>query len=211
MFIYGGLLLFCGICGSVSAVFQDEKTQAMQAEIQKEAPGLMALSIGTNVTYLVLGVLFLVAGIGVLRLVKLFRTAAYFACATIVLVTIVSSVYTAIYVFPIQQRLIMQELEKNNPPMPFDMGKVMAASQAFGLLVAICVPLVFCVPIVILLNRKAARDAFAGIAPGPEDDDPYAIRRLPRRDEDADGYHEDYPLPKLPHAPGDTGITDKGQ
>jgi len=211
MFVYGGLLLFCGVCGSASSLLQDEKTKAMQAEMEKAAPALTVVSIASNASYLLIGVLFIVAGLGVLRLNKASRILAYVCCAVILLMTISSSIYTAIFVFPVQQRLIMEEMQKNNPPMPFDMNKLMTASMAFGLLVAIGVPLLFCVPILILLNVKTARDAFAGVSPEPDEEDPYAIRRKPRREEDDDGYSDEYESGKPPRSPGDTGITDKGQ
>jgi hypothetical protein len=206
MFVYGGMLLFCGVCSSASTAFQDEKAKAMHAELLKEAPALTTISIVTNGIYLLLGLVFIVSGIGVLRLVKLFRGTAYLACAAILLITIASSVYTTIYVFPVQQRLILEDLQKNNPPMPIDMNLVMSASMALGLLIGIGFPLLLCVLIVVFLNLKSARDAFAGITPEPAEDDPYAIRRSPRR-EDSD----DYEPPKPPQSPGDTGITDKGQ
>jgi hypothetical protein len=99
----------------------------------------------------------------------------------------------------------------NQPPMPVDMNMIMKGSLAFGLLIALGIPLLFCAPIVISLNMKSARDAFAGIF--PESDDPYAGRRRPRdRDDDeGDGYGDDYNASKTPRSPGDTGITDRGQ
>jgi hypothetical protein len=142
--------------------------------------------------------------------VKSFRIIAYVACVGILFATAVNSIYSAVYIFPLQQRVMMQELQKpNNPPMPGNMNALVTGGMVGGLLLVVAVHLAFCVTIAILLSVQSARAAFAGNLPEP-DDDPYTIRRRPRRDDD-DDYDDDYESPKNPRSPGDTGITDKGE
>jgi hypothetical protein len=212
MFIYGSLLLMCGTCGGVAIAMQPQNDpMGVQAMLEKEAPGHFAVSIATPVFNTLFGFMFIASGIGVLRLVRLFRVTAYLACAGILLTTIAQTTYTAIFIMPVQQRLIMQQMQNpNNPPMPanMNMNMIMTGSMAFGILLVLVIHVAFCLPTVILLSVKSAREAFAGIGPEPDDDDPYAIRRRPRRDEDSED-DDDEPV-RRPSSRGDTGITDRG-
>jgi hypothetical protein len=212
LFIYGALLLFCGVCGGASVAIQPkEDPMGLKAAMDKEAPGHELISYGGIATNVLFGMLFLASGVGVLRLVNFFRILAYLACAGILLTTAGSTILTALYIFPVQQRIIMQQMQNpNQPPMPFDMNMVMSGSLALGILITIGAHLFFCGFIAIPLSMKSARDAFAGIV--PESDDPYSRRRRPReRDDDRDDFDDGYGEPKTPRSPGDTGITDRGQ
>lgn len=210
MFIYGALLVMCGACAGAMSLFQpQDDPMGINAALNQEAPGHWVVSVVSSVANILFGFLFIVSGIGVLRLSAFFRITAFLACAGILLTTIAGAVYTALVVLPVQQRVMLREMQNpNNPPLPFDVNMLLNASMAFGLLISIGIPVLFCLPTAILLSMKSARDAFAGILP-QGDDDPYLVRRRPPRDDHDDD--DDYNSSNARRSPDDTGITDRGQ
>jgi len=210
MFIYGALLLMCGVCGGGALALQPQNDAlGLQAAMQKEAPGFIIIGIATPVFQILIGFLFIGSGIGILRLMNGFRFTAYLACAAILLTMIANGIYTAVFIIPVQQRVMMQQFQNpNNPPMPANMNMIMTGSIAFGLLIGIAIHFAFCLPIVVLVSMKSARDAFAGVLP-EGDDDPYLIRRRPPRDDDDDD--DETESPRTRRSRDDTGITDRGQ
>jgi hypothetical protein len=195
LIVYGSLMLLCGICGGSALFINDPDGEALMV---KEVPGYTIVKIGEPVSNLLVGATMIASGIGVLQLMSIARIAAYVVCLYQIVFTIVRNTFTAIFVFPMMERLVAQQAQ-NQPPMPFDMGQIMKSSMWLGVAIAVLIPLVFCFPILYFLSVKPARDAFAGVLPEEPPQD-----RPPRYD----GYDDD-DRPRPPKSPGDTGITDR--
>jgi hypothetical protein len=201
MFVYGGLLLVCVGCSGIALAVKPPDQIGLEAALDKEAPGHTVVSIVGVGFNLLFGVTFIAAGFGVLWLSQIARFVTYTACLGIILVTAANTTYQALIVSPVTERLVAQHVQQvQGQAPPFNMGTLMMGSRIIGMAIAIGIPLVFCVPIVILLSVKSARNAFAGVFPAepPEDEG------RPRYG----GYEDDndYPRSKPPEYPGDTGI-----
>jgi hypothetical protein len=196
--VYGALLLICGFCGGVSLFIGDPNADKMMID---EAPGYMIVKFAEPLSNLFVGVTMIIAGVGLFQLMALARVAAYLAVIYQIFFIVVRNIYTAIFLLPLMDRLMAQQLQ--NQPAPFDMGQIMKGSMWAGIAISILIHLAFCVPILAFLSSKSARDAFSGVSqPDPDDD----RERRPRHD----GYDDDddgYDRPKSPpKSPGDTGI-----
>ena len=201
--IYGSIVfLFCGVCGSASLFLPGDANAEAMAE--KDMPAYQIVKIGEPVSNLVVGLALILLGIGLLRLVPAARLGLYLVAAYQILFLIARNVYMAIYVFPLMEDLVANEV-KNQGPVPFDIAQIVKGSMWAAVAISILIPVVFCLPAIFMLNLKSSRAAFAGeyVADPPDREE-----SPPRYDgyDDDDDYN---PTPKSPKSPGDTGITDR--
>lgn len=208
MFIYGGLLLMCVLCGGIGLVAKDPgDPMGLEAMMDKEAPGHQVIQIGSVGFNFLFAISFFACGLGILWLNQIARFGTYLVCLGVMFVTAAGAVYNAVFLFPIQERVIAQQLQAQGPA-PFDISALMKGSMAAGLCIAVGIPLIFCLPIMILISVKSARMAFAGeFTPALSDDDDYQRgRREPSRDDDYDdGYGSER---RSDDKPPDTGFRD---
>jgi hypothetical protein len=219
IFVYGGLGLACGTCGIGGGILGQAMPDPagdrgrLEALIEKEAPGHKIIGFSSGGLHLLAFAGLVGAGIGVLYLSQIARVAVFLFILMDLLISTASNLYQVIFLTPVTQKLMVEELQKQQqagaPPPPFDIGAIMGASTAIAIVVILVIKLAFCLPIMILLVTKSARDAFAGRLPeGTPDRDADDEDRRKRYD----GYDDDddYGRPsKEPKSPGDTGITDR--
>jgi hypothetical protein len=205
MFVYGALLLICVGCSGLGIAMKDPHDQlGIEARLDKEAPGHMAVGIAGAAFNLLFAVALFACAVGVLFLSNIARYTTYLVCMAIPIVTLASSVYQTVVVFPVTERIMadmIQNQQKGAPP-PFDIGMIMKGSAALSLLIALAVPLLFCGPIIVLISMKSARRAFAGDFDEPRP--PWEDDRDSRRLDDDDAPRK----PSSGTSQGDTGIQD---
>lgn len=214
LFTYGGLLLTCGVCGTIGGAAglamkgnQPANEKRLQEIIDKEAPGNQIVGFANTAMHFVMGAAMIGAGIGVLMWSQIARFAAY---ALIVLELMLScgvKVYQMAVVMPATQKMmdeLMKEQQKMGaPPMPFDLGALMTGTGAIVSVVILLAQLGLLIPVVICLSTAGARAAFSGKLQAATDQ--RADDERDRRSGD-DDYDDGFNAPKPPKNPGDTGI-----
>jgi len=202
MFIYATLLMICVGCAGFGLAIKDPN-EPLQAALDKELPENSAVQIANASANLLFALLLFGCGIGILFLSNIARIVTYLTCMVIPVVTLAITIYQLVFIYPIQQRVIAAEIQKQGPA-PFDVNMFMNATAALAMIIAISVPVIFCGTVFILLSLKSARLAFAGESakPPPEDE----------RRSSYTGYDDDDDYGGSPHdrrAPPDTGIQDR--
>jgi hypothetical protein len=209
LFIYGALKLICSFCGAaeMAIVAAAPAPQAPpgqpdfgdlfagERELAKQLPSYTAVEGANNLLNLLLGGSMILAGAGALRLKRFARILGNGAAAADLVLTLAYLVYTAVVVFPVNDR-IMEEQMQNAAAFA---SSISSATLVFLFLLT----LIFCAPIIGFLNAKKSRDAFAGkFEPDPHEE------RLARLDafNDEDDYYR-RPRSSPPKSPGDTGVT----
>lgn len=195
LFVYGAYMLICGIAsGGINlAVGADDPVNQALA---KELPAHYVVEAGVVIFNVILGLAMIASGALVLLLHPAGRwIGSGFAAADMIL-SLVMCVYSLVVIQPIAER----ELAAEMGPAPFDLAKLtsvfIASSACFGVMMSWCL----CAPILITLNMKSARDAFAGKLPPPPD----TFEPRDRDDQDDD---DNDPQPRPPsESRGDTGI-----
>lgn len=208
LFVYGGLFLGCGICGSASAFMPDPDGGGarMKAMLDKEVPMHQVVQYGSLAATSLLYIGMIVAGFLILRLSNFGRILAYLLILLDLVLVIGTSIYQFVFITPIMERFFDEQMQKAGPGAP-QMGGIMSIAMGAGVIIAIIIKCAFLFPVMILLITKSASDAFAGRlpadAPSRDDDD--------RSSRYGEGYDDDdySPPSKEPKSPGDTGITDR--
>ena len=204
LIIYGAVNLTCAICAGASFLGKDaDDPMQLDAMIEKDLPTYNIIQTGIAVSNLLVGGMMIVSALGVLRLMRSARIIALILGTYDVLMAILNSIYSIIFVFPVTERIFAQ-VAQNQPPMPLDFAQFMNGSLWFMLLFSLVTCLALCIPVIILLATRSARAAFAGEYmqdPPPED-----YRSRYDDDDDDEGYA---PSPRSPRSPGDTGITER--
>lgn len=202
MFVYGGLLLLCVTCSGISLAAKPPDHMGLQEALDKEAPGHNIVPVVVMGFNFLFAVGFIAAGFGVLWHSQIARYATYLICLAIFLITLASTIYNAVVVSPVTERVMQRHMFQQAPGQrpPIDMGPFLVGGRILGIMIALGIPLLFCAPIVILLSVKSARDAFAGKIPAPPAEDE---ERRSRYRGDDDDYR---PPSREPKFPGDTGI-----
>ena len=206
LFVYGGLMLVSSCCGVGQVLLigmADENggqganvlpdLVAGERAIAKEVPSYLAVQISTHAFNLLIGGTMVLAGIGVLQLRPAARGAAIMASATDIFLTLIVSAYNAIVVLPVNDRLMAPEVQN----MPPEFGNFLQAGLWGGVCFGIVFTLAFCGPIILTLNLKTVRDAFAGKFPKAPPD----LRR-DEYDDDDDHYGG-------PRSSDDTGFSER--
>lgn len=203
MFVYGGLLLLCVTCSGGALAMNPPDQIGLQAALDKDAPGHKIVQFAGLGFSFVFAITFIGAGFGVLWRSNIARFIAMAACVAIVFETIATTGYQAFIVSPVTEKIMADHMLKAPPGQkpPIDMGAVMVGGRIVGVLIAISIPLLFCTPILILLNVKSAREAFANKPMDEPEEAPSSSRY--RGYDDDDDYR---PPSREPKFPGDTGI-----
>lgn len=202
MLIYGGLGFLCVSCSGLGILAQggDDKF-GIQEVLDKEAPGNQIVTFVGAAISVVCCLTSLAAGIGVLRLVRFARIAAYVGILIDLVSTLTATVYIALILIPAHDVAFARQAE-NMPPGPVNVQTIMSGSMWIWLILNLLFTLAFCTAILMLLSLKSTRAAFAGEFPASPVDD-----RWPRKG-DLDDY-DDEPYAPPPKSPPDTGITDR--
>ncbi len=195
LFIYGGLMLLCVVCSGANPDMLDPNNPDNQ-RLANEVPGYNIVQIGTAVANLPTGLIMIVAGAGLLRLLPSARYLAYGITIFEILIALFHSGYTGALVIPAQNRIFAEEVP-NLPPDP--MADFMNVSMWGMLLFGLGLVLVFLVPVLFLLSTRSARAAFASEYFEP----PPSLRR-PRYDDFDDD--DDFGRPPSSR---DTGFRDR--
>jgi hypothetical protein len=188
LIILGSLALlfgFCGVIGEIVMALLPEPAGKPRPEdilgnalagprfLAKEVPGFVAVQIVGIIAYFAFGATALFAGIGCLRLSPAARKAAIVATLLFLLYAMASQVYGVIYILPAQVELQKQQQANLPPGMP-DMSAVAQIGGAVSLGCGIAFYVTIAALILIGLNTKSAKAAFAGVPvemPLAEDDD----------------------------------------
>ena len=208
MFIYGGFLLLCGVCGGVMTVAmpdQGGQQARMQAMLDAGAPGHQIVQFGSMGLHILIGFAMVGAGIGVLRWSNVARIIACIAIVLEVIVTVGNGIFQIVFIMPVTNRFIAEVVQAQQkqgaPPPPFDLNAFMTGTGIATIFVMILIKFALLLPIGICLNLAGARAAFSGKLDAPPIDDD--------RDRDRPRDDDDYNLPPRPKNPGDTGISER--
>jgi hypothetical protein len=196
LFIYGGLMLLCVVCSGAEAGMLDPNNPDNEL-LAKEVPAHNFVQIATAVANLPVGLIMIVAGVGLLRLMPSARYLAYGITIFEILLALLHSVHAAVWVIPAQNRLFMEEVP-NQPPDP--VAQIMNASMWGMLFFGLGLVLVFLVPVIFLLSTPSARAAFAS-----EYFEPPPDFRRPRYDD----FDDDDDHFGRPPSSRDTGFRDR--
>jgi sulfite exporter TauE/SafE len=178
LFIYGGLMLLCVGCAGANPDAFDPNNPDNE-RLAKEVPGHAVIEIGTAVLNLPVGLLMILAGVGLLRLMPSARYLAYGITLFEIVLALLHSIHSAVWVIPAQNRIVAEQIP-NLPPGPF--AELLLASMWGMLLFGLALVLVFLVPVIFLLSTRSARAAFASEYFDP----PPHLRRRPYDDFDDD-------------------------
>src|SRR5262245_58120919 len=104
MFVYGALLLICVGCSGLGLAMKDPQDPlGLEARLDKEAPGHLAVGIAGAVFNLLFAIALFACGVGILFLSNIARYVTYLVCMAIPIVTLASSVYQMVVVFPVTE------------------------------------------------------------------------------------------------------------
>lgn len=214
LFVFGGFGLF-GLCAVFTPFLQDMIPQPPQIQgqprfedpmkkIAQEVPSFNIVHGAVGFTMFALSILQIWAGFGLLKLRPAARIMAIATSFAIIVLMIGQTIYDAIFFIPVYTRLLDVQVQ-NLGPMPFDIvgftKGFMWVSLSIGLVFGIGIRLT----IILMVNTKSARNAFAGISDAPADEpEPEPRRRYDGYDDDDEAYPR-----SSPQSPGDTGITNR--
>jgi hypothetical protein len=213
LFIFGGLSLL-GIFGAIIPYVTPARAAAPQRignqpqfvdptpKLVQEEPALMGVMTAFALFSAVLGAVKIWAGIGILQLRPSARIMGIIVSALTFLLTIVQSAHSALFFVPAYLRVFRQE----NPP---EIGNFMGLVEAIFWIatgLGIVVSIALWLTVILLLNSKRSRDAFAGISDEPAEE---RKRESRSRCDDYEEEYDAYPRSTPRSASDDTGITDR--
>jgi hypothetical protein len=218
MIIVGCWSLVGGVCGGggIGVAAISKEPPGAQGKVQpgdvgavhrffaKEVPGYFAVSLAIVGIDMLFGLGQLVAGIGLLRLNSLARSAAMLLTLGKLLLSFGSHAFQIIFVLPAQERFF--QLNPPVPagqPQPFDINMVMRSLTVVILVITVVIQIAIALTVVIVLNTKNTKAAFAGQSSESSDEE----RERPRSRYEGYDDDDDQPPPSA-RSPGDTGITD---
>ena len=200
LIVFGGLRAFGGCC-AIGVLGMSDSIQQLQKQnpnpqpindvelrLGEEIPGYKAVMMISLALSIITGGLELVSGIGLLKPRAWARTLAIGVSAVIILTDVVNLGYQVISVIPVRNRLLDEAMGKG-PPVPFDVGGFVKASQYGGIIFGL-LPTIMAVVVIVLLMRTPLT------VPVDEPAD-----RPSRADRDRPDDEDDFPPP-----PPSTGI-----
>jgi hypothetical protein len=210
--IYGGMGVFGTFCGGGAMLLQQafeppapgeeqDFFAPVDREVAKEVPSAPAVETVCMVLNLLLSVAMIAAGIGALQMRPGARVLAMVLAAVDIVLTLAHTAYSVILLYPVQNRLLDEEAKNLPPEIPFDFFGMIKGAMWGGAALNILLTLAVWITVVLMLNSKKVRAAFADEFEPPE----------PPRQEDSRSrydYDDDLPPPS-PKSPGDAGITDR--
>jgi hypothetical protein len=209
LFVFGGIAVL-GLCGTAFPYLMAGQAQPKKVGNQPnfidptpilltEEPVVTGVLTGFTIFGAILGIAKIWAGVGILQLKPTARKVGIALAILTILVTIAQSVYTALCFFPAYLRIFARE---NAPEIANFQGLiegVLWGSTVISIIGSIAVWLT----LILLLNSRRARNAFAGIS-----DEPETPEREPRPRYDGYDDEDDYPR-SSPSSSEETGITDR--
>jgi hypothetical protein len=222
--IYGSLFMICGLCGLVSLAAQGTINQGLfgggdpqQAQMQKQVqeaierdvPGLRVFQIAGTIVGLAEALALLIAGIGLLGMHSWARKLAVITALIAVASTAFQVIYQVVFVMPATTNAMKVALPAAMPKGPgpgpapgaaqiAQMMEVMFTAINIGTVIFCVLVIAYLLVIVILLQRRPVRAAFAAwglpaeaqMRPNREEaeDDGWRPSALPRNPEDEGRY-----------------------
>lgn len=207
---WGLLGAFCGSGGMLlQQAFQppagpgEERNLLVPVEPQvaKEVPSAPAVETTAFVVNLLLSVAMIVAGVGILRMQPHARLLAMVVAVADILVTLAHTAYSVVLILPVENRLLDEEAKNMPAEVPFDFFGMIKGAMWGGAIFNVVFTLAIWITVLLMLNSKSVRAAFA---------DELEPREPPRRDDSRSRYDDyDDDLPPLRPSSGETGITDR--
>jgi hypothetical protein len=212
LLVIGGCALFNVFCSIGGTVFQNaldpmlggggDMVLGVDPDVAKEVPSAVFVEGGVLLLNALLGAAMLFAGLGVLQRKPSARNLAFAVGAADVFVTLTHSLHNAILVFPVQDRLIAEEVG-NFGDGPFNLMEAIQAGMWSGMILQVVFTVIWWGMLFFFLCHPSVRAAFD--AEGEPDEPRGRDRSYPRREDFDD---DDYGAPPR-RPPPDTGITDR--
>jgi hypothetical protein len=188
-FVFGGLLLLCGLCGLagyaaiIGLVAQPgggaNSMGDMTGFMDKEAPGWMAVEIGRGLLLILFGVLLVVAGMGLLKMQSWARWLCVVYAVAMLFLQVAYVTYEFAVVIPAGHRFQEQQWKKQGVANPPPSTASSQAGTAFGVATSAGLSIVHALAVGIVMLLPNVGEAFAP-----------PRRRARERDED-DFYDDD--------------------
>ena len=200
--VMGGFTLLCGVCAAganslVAALGANPQGPGgapvgeMTAFMDKEVPGWQAVEIGRGFLLILLGILVIVAGIGLLKMHSWARWLSVFYALILIPLTIGHLTFELALVNPAMEKWEAQQVKKANAPAPppgFAAGQQFG--KTFGAVAFGCIPILYCIALTIVMFLPSVGRAFAPPRRRSrdeddedfDDDDDRSSRRRSRRD-----------------------------
>ena len=208
LLIVGGWTVFGVLCAGGMMVFAnalnqqigggDELVLGVDPDVAKEVPSAPYVEAGVLVISLLLGVGMLFAGAGVLQVKPMARVLGVVVGAGDLVLTLLHSLYNAVLVFPVQDRLLGEEAQ-NFGGGPFNIFEAIKTGMWGSLLLQVVFNALWWAVVLFFLMHPSVSAAFDT---ADEPDEPRRRERSYPRREDFDD--DDHGIPPPP----DTGITD---
>jgi hypothetical protein len=220
--VMGGFTLLCGLCAAgansfVAAMGANPQGPGgagvadMTTFMDKEVPGWQAVEIGRGLLLILLGVVVIVAGIGLLKMQSWARWLSVFYAAVLIPLTIGHLTFELALVNPAVEKWEAQQDKKGIAPAPppsFKAGQQFG--KTFGAVALGSIPVLYAVALIIVMllpsvgtafappSRRRAREEEEDL--DDEDDNDRDDRRRPRRRDLGDHDDEDdNPFRRRPH------------
>ncbi len=192
LLIVGGWTVLGVLCAGGAIVFQnavnplvgggDEFNFGVDPEVAHEVPSAPFVEAGGAFLNLLLGVLMLVAGMGVLQVRPTARLLAIAVGVADLALTLLHSLYNALLVFPVQERIFKEEAQ-NFGGGPFNIFEALHAGMWGGLIFQVIFSVLWWGVVIYFLLHPSVHAAFDGNGDGEPAPEPYPGRRFPRRDD----------------------------
>jgi hypothetical protein len=244
--IDGSLGLLCGVCGLLTLAlvgilgpdlkelnlnkvaaggnaqveaFLDVYTKEMSEIVSREIPWNTLIQLADVIAGLVLSALFLVGGIGLLKMRRWSRKLTLRCCLIGIVVSFLDVVYKLALLYPVTMSAMEDAIAKASqafpppPPMPPNFLESQRMSLSFGIITSAAVSagsVIYLAILVALLMRRNVRSAFANLGQAGIEEQTVSEQSLPRRSaEDDDWQPRASPPPPAKDQGPDWGIKPK--
>lgn len=179
--VFGGLGMLCLFCATGSAVGLrfvnipgpngENMYTPMFDILDREIPNLFTIQFWMGIASMALACMFLIGGIGLLRMRRWGRILSVIGCIGIVIIQTVSIIWTIMVVNPVMERAIKtvhDDMAKGMPPNAQAQvteveERSLYTDQETGNLFAVAklVLIIYCMTIIVMLFRSSVSAAFA--------------------------------------------------
>jgi hypothetical protein len=170
--VMGGFGLLCGFCAAVGnavglAVLGGQQNMPGAASnemfdyMDKHCPGWQAVEVGRGLMFMLLGVLLIVAGIGMLKMQNWSRWLCLLCAAGIFFVCLGYAVYQVAFLMPATDKM-HEDLERKLGVQPTPGGQApRRVGQVIGVIASSGVPIVYALVLAIVMVLPAVGEAFS--------------------------------------------------
>lgn len=155
--VYASLFYICGGIVSIASPFF---RSAFQQFVEKQgienlelSPAMQVYSIINGVIILVLGVLFIIGGIGLLKLKPQGRRISMGVATAVIIWTVIAFVIDLFLVYPAQTQMLGEQMGQLSPGQQM---VILVASRVFGTLFQLTYPII----LLICLNLRSIKTQF---------------------------------------------------